>query len=517
MKSIIVFAGLVCVTSACGPMQGAPDLALNDASDASENKQALSTADSAFLTRQGNQFYLQITPVAFVGVNRYELAGSPLAASCTHGSDAAAWAVYEDNFIQQAAAMGAKFIRLWAFQNFAGPHGNDFSGLDQVVASAKKYNVRLILTLENNWADCTQPAGVPKDGNWFGGGYRGNYGYPLNFVDYTRAIVTHFKDEPTIAMWQILNEGKWYQAPGILRQFFLDVSSLIRSIDAHHLISSGGAIQCWQGAQGATDFQSFYDGPNIDVLDAHDYSSETQAWPDCIQAAWLAAQALGKPFMIGESGISTDAFDPNERAQNFAKKMQTAAGKNTAAYLIWSLNTQASYHDGFDFFPGDATAAVVQTAASQWYHSTPVPASPAPTPTPIATPSPSPTPTAAPGATFGCSIAVARGNTWQTGTGTWAGILNMTVSNTGNKTLPVPWNVQVNIAGMVSLQQPWTWQITNQKNNQATGTVSGSWAALQANGANAVALGGIASLSRNGLQVGSVQVNGVGCTVVQAQ
>ena len=332
--------------------------------EAEANKAAFG---NAFLSRQGAAFYLQGKPVTFMGVNRYELAGGPLATSCTHAYDQASWTAYADDYVAQAAKLGAKFIRLWGFQNFAGKNGTDFSAFDHLVTVAKSNNVQLILTLENNWGDCTMPAGFTKDTGWYSSGYQSGNGYALNFVDYTRAIVTHFKNEPTIAMWQIINEGKLYENPSVLKQFFVTIAGVIRSIDSQHLISSGGAIQCWQGQQGAVDFQSYADSANLDVLDAHDYGSETSAWPDCMDSALQASANLKKPLMIGESGISTDSFSASDRAKYFSSKIQTAAQKGVDAYLIWSLNTHANYNDGFDFFPGDATAAVFTQAASQWF------------------------------------------------------------------------------------------------------------------------------------------------------
>jgi endo-1,4-beta-mannosidase len=357
---LTLFVCAVLLSTSCG----GPEPAVGVSSQVNKQAHAL-THNQGFLSRKGQQFYLNGAPTRLLGVNRYQLGGGPGAAQCQQRSSMRDLADYQDRFIREAAAHGAGLIRMWAFQNFAGPSGTDFSALDQAVATARRHGVRLILTLENTWGDCSKPSGKPKDAAWFTDGYRHPYGYALDFPSYVQHIVSHYKDEPTIAMWQIINEGKLYQNPKVMRDFMVHIARQIKSIDRNHLVSSGGAIQCWQGAQGAADFASYYNDDAIDVLDAHDYDADTVPWSSCMESALQAANHLNKPLLIGESGIDTAKHSADERAKLLAAKMHAAAGRKVAGYLIWSLSLDPT-RDGFDFHPGDPTSNAFKHAGAEW-------------------------------------------------------------------------------------------------------------------------------------------------------
>ena len=78
------------------------------------------------------------------------------------------------------------------------------------------HGIKLILTLDDNWGDCTFPGSI-KDTNWYTSGYKNvQQGYKKSFPDYVTAIVTHFKNEPAIGVWEIMNEGKLVENPKAL-------------------------------------------------------------------------------------------------------------------------------------------------------------------------------------------------------------------------------------------------------------------------------------------------------------
>ncbi len=57
--------------------------------------------------------------------------------------------------------------------------------------------MRLILVLENHYADCT--SGGARDDAWYASGYESPYGeYSLSYPEYVAGLVDHFRDEPTI-------------------------------------------------------------------------------------------------------------------------------------------------------------------------------------------------------------------------------------------------------------------------------------------------------------------------------
>lgn len=322
-------------------------------------------ADMPFVQRRGSRLVAGDKTVVLLGTNRYELAGGPQASQCQHWGGEDVWWKWASTLIAQASSFGSNTVRLWAFQNFAGPSGRDFSHFDKVIQFAKAKGVRVILTLENNWGDCTQ--GGVKDDRWYGGGYKNRYGYPLSLVDYVKAIVSRYKDEPAVAMWEIINEGKLYQQPAVLKKFLVDTAALIRSIDSRHLIAGGAAIQCWQGKQGVADFQSFQDDSNLQVVTAHDYDEETVPWTDCMQSAIQVARHFDKPFFIGEAGVHAASFSAARRAELFDAKIKAAADKKASGYLLWAINVPSEpVGDGFDYTSGDPTAGCFLRSRFVW-------------------------------------------------------------------------------------------------------------------------------------------------------
>jgi hypothetical protein len=61
------------------------------------------------------------------------------------------------------ASTGARLLRTWAFARFTDG-GRDFSTLDRLIAAARARGLRLVLTLENEWRDCTDADATTSDG-----------------------------------------------------------------------------------------------------------------------------------------------------------------------------------------------------------------------------------------------------------------------------------------------------------------------------------------------------------------
>jgi mannan endo-1,4-beta-mannosidase len=365
--SLIRLATLtLCLLSACAPSQAAEaPHPLVKALVMEAFRKASPSQSMHLVQRSGTHLTVGSQKLALLGVNRYQLAGGPMAKLCQYSSSPQVWEQWAKDIISQTREMGGNVVRLWAFQGFAGPTGRDFSALDRLVDHAKFQGVRLILTLENQWADCTQ--GGIKDAAWYSNGYRGHYGYPLSFPEYLDAIVGHFKGEPAIAIWQVLNEGKLFEAPQTMRAFMVAMAQRIKKLDPGHLVSSGGALQCWQGAQGVADFKSYADDSAIDVLDGHDYGEETTPWTSCMDAALTAAKQLGKPLIIGEAGIHSAGKSTAQRSALFASKLKAAAQHGVAGYLLWSLNVRANYADDFDVAPDASLSSTLHQAKAHWF------------------------------------------------------------------------------------------------------------------------------------------------------
>src|SRR5206468_1778497 len=139
----------------------------------------------------------------------------------------------------------------------------DLSPLDRVVNAAAAHNQKLIMVFSGQSGTCDD--GHWKDTAWYSGGYKQSYNddgrglASLPYLDYVKLVVSHFKDNPAIGMWEPVSEPEvtncaaGYKADGCyghttcsetvaaqtLRSFFDSIGSQIKSIDPNHLIESG--------------------------------------------------------------------------------------------------------------------------------------------------------------------------------------------------------------------------------------------------------------------------------------
>ncbi|MDP3742163.1 MAG: cellulase family glycosylhydrolase [Candidatus Micrarchaeota archaeon] len=294
-------------------------------------------SSSGFVTASGTHLMLDNSEYRFVGVNVYGLASDD-EYNCGGNPDNPDEYVEEVFSVLEANHVNA--VRFWAFQSFSH---NDFVAIDRVVNAAKRHNIKLIPTLENHWADCTQ--GGEKTATWYDNPNAAYGSYTLSYREYVRLIVTRYRNETAILMWQLVNEAESGDAAALFT-FTADTSSLIKSIDQNHLVNLGtlGSGQAGTNDQRYIDLHSL---STIDVVEAHDYDDETIALPgypwngdvndiDTVAADLAVSQQLNKPFFIGEAGISSNR--PDQFAL-FRAKMDAAFANGTVGYLIWRFNT----------------------------------------------------------------------------------------------------------------------------------------------------------------------------------
>jgi hypothetical protein len=258
-------------------------------------------------------------------------------------------------------------VRIWGFQGSMATNPTtqqrDWSGLDRVVAEAGRHGDHLVMSLANQDGDCDD--GHWKDAAWYEGGYRDVYSgnaYTIaidSYWDWVHEIVGRYKDTPTIAMWELVNEPEASTcAPGVssvgcyehlecadqrtaaaaLRDFFDVVGAELKHVDPNHLIESGtiGGAQC--GISGA-GFTTVSASPSIDVTSVHDYSPGVTL-PAEVSARVAEAQSLGKPLLVGELGeragegiAGCPSFTDREAAFQATINAQLAAG--VAMISLW--------------------------------------------------------------------------------------------------------------------------------------------------------------------------------------
>lgn len=303
----------------------------------------------SFVTARDGRLYLEGRRFRFIGVNVYSLASFP-PDSCKYFCGIAHTDQGVRDIMREVAEMGGNVIRIDAYQSFT-EGGRDFSRLDFVIAEARKRGIRLILTLENQWHDCTQ--GGYKYAEWYRSGYQRPYGaYRLSFTDYVRLIVRRYRDEPTILMWQVMNEAESQSRfgvadPYVLLSFAEEMVILIKDIDPRHLLSFGTSGVERPGS-GGVYYAMLSNIAGIDVIEAHDYGDDRESLPEDIRQAQAVARRAGKPFFVGEVGISSPPLSREERARLVLDKLEAGWDADFDGILVWSYRAGDGTNRDFD-------------------------------------------------------------------------------------------------------------------------------------------------------------------------
>ena len=253
------------------------------------------------------------------------------------GPDAAAsfWKDFKDNYITEEdiafiASTGANTIRLpfhyklFTDEDYMGLTGNQdgFARMDAVVEWCRKYNLFLILDMHD------APGGQTGDN------IDDSYGYPWLFrseasqklfCDIWKKIADHYKNEPVILGYELINEP--------IAPYFKDVNELnallepihkmavsaIREVDNNHIILLGGA-------QWNSNFAPFTDWKYDDKImyTCHRYGGDATA--EAIKGFIDFRDKTGLPMYMGEIGHNTDEWQ-----DAFCKAME----ENNIGYTFW--------------------------------------------------------------------------------------------------------------------------------------------------------------------------------------
>lgn len=385
-----------------------------------------------FVRRDGNRLVLNGQTYKFVGFNRDNAATENSGDGvCGDGGDNPE--LYLDTMFDHirntCGGMNENIaLRVWAFQKFTTYNSAtdtvDFSQIDRVVEKAKRNGIKLIMTLDNNFQACTENLELyqcPGDRTpgrkkhvWYGPdiaqnqqngisgyGYRTwkagvspnfGYDYPLTYRDYVQRIVTRYKNEPTILMWELMNEiepeavvsDKPYDVPDGVNDancqkifsldgfynFAVDMSQLVKSIDPNHLVALGTIGNGWWSQNNYEPYRTIFSIPTIDILDSHTYSpvnnateSKHSPWVD---ANLAIANSLQKPHIIGESGIKvpTNSATIENRANQFDILIDAYFRLGGDGYSIWSYSEgnldPYHQHSENDVYPTDPTCPLIK-------------------------------------------------------------------------------------------------------------------------------------------------------------
>lgn len=252
--------------------------------------------------------------------------------------------------------------RVFGFQASAITAGvRDWTDWDAALALFAANGIRVIVALTDQWgvdhyaiSDTT----LDRTIGWYQGGYKTTVEGVSTYRGWVIEAVTRYKDNPTIALWQLVNEGEARNPDGTcsetpardaLRAFADDMAGLIKSIDPNHLAGLGTiAGEC---GSNEADYAYIGAGANIDVMDWHDYGINSDGAPDPghplgvdnaesgFTVSLARAVANGKVFIVGEAGINWSAFGitRDERATLFDAKLaaQFAAGSQGELLFTW--------------------------------------------------------------------------------------------------------------------------------------------------------------------------------------
>ncbi|KAF3901845.1 hypothetical protein AA313_de0208818 [Arthrobotrys entomopaga] len=362
----------------------------------------------------GNKFGLNGLDFYFAGSNAYYLPFSNNYADNVAGLTVArkaglkvmrTWCFNDRNATYNAAGLpqyypdstGTWFTQ-WENGDYTINYGPDgLQKLDAVVKAAEATDVKLVMTLTNNWADYggmdmyTINLGFPYHDDF--------YGQPeiiAKFKAYVSVIVNRYKDSTAIFSWQLGNEPRCGGTDGRnlprgpscnaakLNAWVADISAYIKSIDSDHMVTTGsegffnrgpGDDWAYSGSDGV-DFDENISISTIDYNTFHlypDWWTKTVDWSvQFIKDHAAAGRAANKPVVMEEYGwlLPEDRLSWLGWSSNYTRLealnifQQTSLSERLAGDQYWQFGWYGwSYgpndNDGFTIYMNDTEAGVL--------------------------------------------------------------------------------------------------------------------------------------------------------------
>lgn len=351
-------------------------------------------AGDGFIRTRGVHFVMNGSPYYANGFNAYWL--------MYLASDPSQRAKVSAAF-REASSHGLTVARTWAFsdggyrplQYSPGFYNQQmFKGLDFVVAEARRYGIKLILSLVNNYESF---GGKKQYVNWarsrgqhlsseddffrnpvVKGYYKSHVKTVLNRYNSFTGVI--YKNDPTIMAWELMNEPRCTSDPSgrTIQAWIMEMASFVKSIDRNHLLEAGlegfyGQTTPWRtrlnpGYYIGTDFIANNRIRGIDFATVHSYpdqwlSGSNEQSQLSFLNNWLGAHIqdaqniLRKPVLLTEFGKSwkDPGFSTYQRDQLFNtvyNQIYSSARRRGAAAggLFWQLLTEGmdSFRDGYD-------------------------------------------------------------------------------------------------------------------------------------------------------------------------
>jgi len=334
---------------------------------------------SEFITRQGSDLMLGGRRIRVVGGNSYGTLSTYLGLNSVTSPQPVALQRW-----QEANATHLKIMRFWldvapsdywftevmARYNADAGHTPYFAAVDALIADADANGMRVVPSLVSAYDQWTAQGG---GSNFWTVGSASN----LAFKAWVTDIVTHYKDEPRIAFWELANEANYFSQIWVSRAtqaevitWAQDLAALVRSIDTNHLVEGG-----WNnmGSMNMADFDALNDF--LDIASHHIYDNDLynlmagQGVTDPATAVdeyvrrftERAKLTLGMPIFFGEFGgdLLTDANNPY-----IGWFLQAAYVHDADAAMVWSWEEGCPTCDAYYISPA-LTPGIVSTLR-QW-------------------------------------------------------------------------------------------------------------------------------------------------------
>ncbi len=333
-----------------------------------------------FITVKGTQFFDGDKPYKYVGTNCYYL---------RYTKDKSV----VDYVMREASRMGFKVIRVGSNGEAVdekeasagdplrylriGPdkfNEKAYKGLDYVIDSARRNNMRVILHFSDNWE---YYGGLKVYAKWAGledkNAVFTNELCRKYFKQTIDALVKRkntyskidYKDDPTIFAYDLSNEPRDENDPTgkELNGWIAEMSAYVKSLDKKHLVTTGseGFFLKEDGTHyGGADFITEHQIPTIDFCTYHvypsyehnNYSLKTTKW---MIDRWVktAHETIGKPVVMEEYGIPSK--NPDFPKATWIREMTNQFFNDGGDGVNYWFLIDPSYSggDGFEVTPDD--------------------------------------------------------------------------------------------------------------------------------------------------------------------
>ncbi|KAL8225829.1 hypothetical protein R6Q57_018386 [Mikania cordata] len=365
-------------------------------------QQPLTPVDDMFVRVKGVHLTLNGAPFYANGFNAYwlmEVASNPDQRSKVTRA------------FHEAVSSSLMIGRTWAFsdggsnalQYSPGVYNeNMFQGLDFVLFEARKFGIKLILSLTNNFNDYGGKDQYVKWAKERGQNIHNEDSFFSNpmvksfFKNHIKIILTRrntitgvvYKDDPTILAWELMNEPRCPSdtSGATIQNWISEMACYLKSIDGNHLLEVG--LEGFYGASSSqknpfnfnhgTDFIANNQIPEVDFTTIHSYPDR---WvPNLDNAAqlnflrkWIydhivdAQEVVQKPLLFAEFGKSwkQPGYNVTQKDQLYDvvfSSVYKSAREHGVAFggLFWQqlVRGMDPYKDGYEVILSEPSSTV---------------------------------------------------------------------------------------------------------------------------------------------------------------